>query len=153
MGLNPQNIGKTMNHGYAGSYARQPDMIANTHTAGAAIAFSRGGEVYLARIQPLLREAWPEMESWYDEADPYGRRIRVSGDLEPPEGWGGRPASFRRDIYFDGENLLVYKEEPVYTDHVRAGIDAPEAVLEAARQLALADYGEEHMGIKLEATP
>lgn len=118
--------------------------------AGAAIAFSRGGEVYLARIQPLLREAWPEMESWYDEADPYGRRIRVSGDLEPPEGWGGRPASFRRDIYFDGENLLVYKEEPVYTDHVRAGIDAPEAVLEAARQLALADYGEEHMGIKLE---
>ncbi len=30
MGLNPQNIGKTMNHGYAGSYARQPDMIANT---------------------------------------------------------------------------------------------------------------------------
>ena len=39
MGLNPQNIGKTMNHGYAGSYARQPDMIANTHPAGAAIAF------------------------------------------------------------------------------------------------------------------
>ena len=39
MGLNPQNIGKTMNHGFAGSYARQPDMIANTHPAGAAIAF------------------------------------------------------------------------------------------------------------------
>jgi len=38
-GLNPQNIGKTMNHGYAGSYARQPDMIVNTHPAGAAIAF------------------------------------------------------------------------------------------------------------------
>ena len=35
-GLTPQNIGKVMNHGYAGSYARQPDMIANTHTAGAA---------------------------------------------------------------------------------------------------------------------
>lgn len=38
-GLNPQNIGKTMNHGYAGSYARQPDMIVNTHPAGAEIAF------------------------------------------------------------------------------------------------------------------
>ncbi|MBD5153780.1 MAG: hypothetical protein HDT15_01560 [Oscillibacter sp.] len=38
-GLKPQNIGQTMNHGYAGSYARQPDMIANTHPAGAAIAF------------------------------------------------------------------------------------------------------------------
>ncbi len=118
--------------------------------AGAAIAFSRGGEVYLARIQPLLRESWPEIKSWYDEMDPYSRCIRISGDLEPPEGWGGRPASFRRDIYFDGENLLVYKEEPVYTDHVRAGIDAPEAVLAAARQLALADYGKERRGIKLE---
>ena len=38
-GLKPQNIGQTMNHGYAGSYARQPDMIANTHPAGDAIAF------------------------------------------------------------------------------------------------------------------
>ena len=38
-GLRPQNIGQTMNNGYAGSYARQPDMIANTHPAGAAIAF------------------------------------------------------------------------------------------------------------------
>lgn len=38
-GLNPQNIGQTMNHGYAGSYARQPDMIVNTRPAGAAVAF------------------------------------------------------------------------------------------------------------------
>ena len=38
-GLHPQNIGQTMNHGYAGSYARQPDMIANTHPAGAVVAF------------------------------------------------------------------------------------------------------------------
>ena len=44
MGLNPQNIGKTMNHGYAGSYARQPDMIANTHPEKAEGMFigSRG---------------------------------------------------------------------------------------------------------------
>jgi len=39
MGLNPQSIGKTLPHGYAGSYARQPDMIANTRPAGAAVAF------------------------------------------------------------------------------------------------------------------
>lgn len=41
MGLNPQVIGKTMPHGFAGSYARQPDMIVNTHPAGgtAQIAF------------------------------------------------------------------------------------------------------------------
>lgn len=39
MGLHPQNMGKTMPHGFAGSYARQPDMIVNTRPAGAEIAF------------------------------------------------------------------------------------------------------------------
>lgn len=39
MGLHPQTIGKTMPHGYAGSYARQPDMIVNTRPAGAEIPF------------------------------------------------------------------------------------------------------------------
>lgn len=39
MGLHPQNMGLTMPHGYAGSYARQPDMIVNTRPAGAQITF------------------------------------------------------------------------------------------------------------------
>lgn len=41
MGLHPQNIGTGMPHGFAGSYARQPDMIINTRPAGgtAQIAF------------------------------------------------------------------------------------------------------------------
>lgn len=38
-GLNPQGIGKEMPHGYAGSYARQPDMIVNTRPAAGDIAF------------------------------------------------------------------------------------------------------------------
>lgn len=33
-GLNPQVIGATMTAGFAGSYARQPDMIVNTRPAG-----------------------------------------------------------------------------------------------------------------------
>ena len=39
MGLHPQNMGMTMPHGFAGSYARQPDMIVNTRPAGAEIPF------------------------------------------------------------------------------------------------------------------
>ena len=39
MGLHPQNIGMTMHHGYAGSYARQPDMIVNTRPGGTEIPF------------------------------------------------------------------------------------------------------------------
>ena len=35
--MNGQVIGKTMPHGYAGSYARQPDSVIDTHAlAGAA---------------------------------------------------------------------------------------------------------------------
>lgn len=39
MGLRPQNIGTEMPHGYAGSYARQPDMIVTTRPAGAQLTF------------------------------------------------------------------------------------------------------------------
>lgn len=45
MGLNPQNIGINMPHGFAGSYARQPDMIVNTRPAG--------GTEYIAFGTPL----------------------------------------------------------------------------------------------------
>lgn len=34
MGMNPQTIGGAMPHGFAGSYARQPDMIVSTRRAG-----------------------------------------------------------------------------------------------------------------------
>lgn len=39
MGLRPQNIGTEMPHGFAGSYARQPDMIVSTRPAGALLTF------------------------------------------------------------------------------------------------------------------
>ncbi len=42
MGLRPQTIGTTMPHGFAGSYARQPDMIVNTHPAGGAAQIAFG---------------------------------------------------------------------------------------------------------------
>lgn len=53
MGLHPQNIGMTMPHGFAGSYARQPDMIVDTRPAGggaqipfgAALVYDAGGAV------------------------------------------------------------------------------------------------------------
>ena len=37
-----QIIGKTLQHGYAGSYSRQPDTIIDTHPAEGAIAFGAG---------------------------------------------------------------------------------------------------------------
>ena len=37
MPLSPQSIGLSMSHGFAGSYARQPDMIVNTAPLGGAV--------------------------------------------------------------------------------------------------------------------
>ena len=56
MSLNPQIIGKTMPHGYAGVYARQPDMIVNTRPAGENIQFGQA-LVYNAQGQVALPAA------------------------------------------------------------------------------------------------
>lgn len=56
--LNTQTIGKSMNHGYAGSYARQPDSVIDTHplsiaegtanvTFGLGVVFDDTGAVAL----------------------------------------------------------------------------------------------------------
>lgn len=41
-GLNPQVIGKDMPHGFAGCYARQPDMIVETRPAGGTASIPFG---------------------------------------------------------------------------------------------------------------
>ena len=54
MGLNPQVIGKEMPHGFAGCYARQPDMIVNTRPAGggAPIPLWHAAEIRRSRGSP-----------------------------------------------------------------------------------------------------
>lgn len=55
MGLNPQIIGKEMPHGFAGCYARQPDMIVNTRPAGgeAAIPFGAALKYKSGTVVPM----------------------------------------------------------------------------------------------------
>jgi hypothetical protein len=45
-----------------------------------------------------------------------------------------------RTLYFDGESLLLYKDNGTYTDHVRDSIDAPTEVLTAAKAQVLEQY-------------
>ena len=61
-----QTIGKTMPHGYAGSYARQPDAVVDTHplagdTAivfGSALVYGTSGAVCLLVRTELLTVFW-----------------------------------------------------------------------------------------------
>ena len=52
MGLNPQVIGKEMPHGFAGCYARQPDMIVETRPAGGTAAIPFGTPLVYDTTKP-----------------------------------------------------------------------------------------------------
>ena len=54
MGLNPQVIGKEMPHGFAGCYARQPDMIVETRPAGGETPIPFGTPLVYDTTKPAV---------------------------------------------------------------------------------------------------
>ena len=54
MGLNPQVIGKEMPHGFAGCYARQPDMIVETRSAGGETPIPFGTTLVYDTTKPAV---------------------------------------------------------------------------------------------------
>ncbi len=91
--------------------------------------FQREGVVYEARLDELLLSACPELSYWdYESWDRYGKCLYVNG-LSAEAMW-------ERYLYFDGENLLVYKNEKPTTDHMVDGISdgVPGEVVAKARE-------------------
>lgn len=112
--------------------------LAASRGDGAQIFFPRDGGVCCADIGALLPERWAEAEhlsfgSW----DAFGRKLPLSGEVSLP---GGARVTAGRDLYFDGENLLIYRDGRSTEDHLAEGIDAPEDVLEAAGSYVQAQY-------------
>ena len=114
----------------------------------AQVFFRRDGTIYEADIAALLSNAWPEVSSLNFNGWDFSRRCL---DL-----WGGVPfagheeagaagTAWRR-VYFDREDLLVYKDSTTYTDHVADGIDVPDEVLAAARDKVRA-YAQQFQGM------
>ena len=124
------------------------DELCAASDSTAQVFFQRDGKPYEADIGALLDQAWPEASyrefNWWDVSRrnlslwasvPLDREADVSG------------TAFRW-VYFDGEHLLVYKDGTTYTDHVADGIDAPEAIVSAARDRVLErlDWWQTHTG-------
>ena len=105
------------------------DELAYADYGGAHLWFlDAGGQLRHVDIGTLLVEQWPnclETEYWRSW-DPWSRCLAVTG----------------YDLYFDGENLLLYRDTRTQTDHVLEGVSAPEDVLDAAKAATLS-Y-EEH---------
>ena len=120
------------------------DELAYADYSGAHLWFlDAGGQLRHVDIDALLAEQWPnclETQYWISW-NPWSRCLAVTGYVPLP-GETDLAANAFRDLYFDGENLLLYRDVRTQTDHVLEGVSAPEDVLDAAKAATLS-Y-EEH---------
>lgn len=97
--------------------------------------FLRDGTLRRAELKELVMAACPELDSFDLVASEDGSCFRVYGYTETFK-------TATRSVYFDGENLLVYKDEKPTEDHMVMGADegVPALVVEKARDYAKTVY-------------
>ena len=108
-----------------------------------AIYYKRGGELYGVDLKSVITAAWPELNWWdYTSAAPDSRSVLfcgLSAGNAPGDG-----VNFTRYLYFDGENLLLYKPDRSHTDHIAdatlADPSVPAEVAVRAKQLVRQRY-------------
>lgn len=133
--------------------------LASSGIHDAQIFFQRDGQLYEANIPALLAERWTAPVSLYPAYwNKYGRYLYLNAevpfpDAALPEEFGGGQATGTavRQLYFDGENLRLYKDgdRPVTNHVMEGGVQTPEDVLEAARQMVhdSYEYARMHTGV------
>lgn len=117
--------------------------IINSSPNFPAIYYKRGGELYGVDLKSVITAAWPEMSYWdYTSAAPDSRSVLfcgLSAGNAPGDG-----VNFTRYLYFDGENLLLYKPDRSHTDHIAdatlADPSVPAEVAARAKQLVRQRY-------------
>ena len=101
------------------------------------VFFQRDGVVFEADLAGLMATHWPELTQLdYTVPDPETRSLLVVGTVAA-EGWY---ATAFRYLYFDGEKLLLYRDQRQQEDHMLAGAEAPEEVLSRAQWQARACF-------------
>ena len=117
--------------------------IVNSSLNFPAIYYKRGGQIYGIDLRSIITAAWQELSYWdYTSSAPAIRSVVFGGSLT-----GDNPnymPNFTRYVYFDGENLLLYKRDRSYTDHVAdatlADPDVPAEIVARAKQLVQRRY-------------
>ena len=106
-----------------------------------AIYYKRGGQLYGVDLKSVITAAWPEMSYW-DYTFPASRSLLFCG-LSAGDA-PGDGVNFTRYLYFDGENLLLYKPDRSHTDHIAdatlADPSVPAEVAARAKQLVRQRY-------------
>lgn len=117
--------------------------IVNSSPNFPAIYYKRGGELYGVDLKSVITAAWQELNWWdYTSAAPDSRSVLfcgLSAGNAPGDG-----VNFTRYLYFDGENLLLYKPDRSHTDHIAdatlADPSIPAEVAARAKQLVRQRY-------------
>lgn len=117
--------------------------IINSSPNFPAIYYKRGGQLYGVDLKSVITAAWQELNWWdYTSAAPASRSVLFSGlsaGNAPGDG-----VNFTRYLYFDGENLLLYKPDRSHTDHIAdatlADPSVPAEVAARAKQLVQQRY-------------
>lgn len=117
--------------------------IVNSSLNLPAIYYKRGGQIYGIDLKSVISAAWPELSYWgYTSSAPASRSILLGG-LSAGDA-PGDGVNFMRYLYFDGENLLLYKRDRSHTDHVAdatlADPSVPAEVVARAKQLVRRRY-------------
>lgn len=117
------------------------DELAASDGESPRLFFLRDGQIYEADVGALVQSAWPEAgytEYGFWNAD--SRSLFLSAQVPVP-GSADRTASAFRTLFFDGENLRLYKQESGYTDHIANGLETlPADVLAAARDFVQGQF-------------
>lgn len=117
--------------------------IINSSPNFPAIYYKRGGQLYGVDLKSVITAAWQELNWWdYTSAAPDSRSVLfcgLSAGNVPGDG-----VNFTRYLYFDGENLLLYKPDRSHTDHIAdatlADPSVPAEVAARAKQLVRQRY-------------
>ena len=114
--------------------------------------YKRDGIIFEVDLADALQIAWPELDYWdFSNINVNLRCLTMSGMANVPE-WGidYAKAWINRDIYFDGENLLVYRNLPETTDHlsVKVPVNFPEYVYTAAKEKGQQAYEATKNGVE-----
>lgn len=103
-----------------------------------SLRFRREDGIYSADLTAMLHGAYPDwnyVELYWNDTLPIAQGYAPFPDS--PEGGG---ALAQRYLRYDGNSILCYRDNRATVDHVREGIDAPEEVLAAARELVRRVY-------------
>lgn len=107
--------------------------------------FQRDGRIYEADIDEDLKQAWPDAEYLsFNRWDVSRRNLALWAFVPIPD--SPQDGTADRWLYFDGENLLVYRDGRATADHLMEGAEAPEDVMAVLRDYVQEQYTGDHEG-------